>query len=45
MEATPKCHFVMGFHIGSPEIGSFIALKAHNFLCKLALEVRFKAKL
>ncbi len=45
---TPKCHFVSGFPSGSPEIlnvGTFMTLKGHKFVCKPLIEMRSEAKL
>jgi len=46
MGPTPKCHFVLGFPSGSPEIpttGTPMTLGAHNFVCKPLIEMRSKA--
>jgi hypothetical protein len=44
--ATSKCHFVLGFPTFEiPEIGTPTTLEAHNFLCRLSIGVRSKAKL
>jgi hypothetical protein len=32
-------------HVGSPEIGTLVTLKAHNFLCKPLIEMKSKEKL
>jgi len=48
MGVAPKCHFVSRLLAGSFEIlkiETFVTLKAHNFLCRPLIEVRFKAKL
>jgi len=45
---APKWHFVSGFPSGSLEIFEIeilATLKAHNFVCRPSIEVRFKEKL
>jgi hypothetical protein len=40
---TPKCHFVLGFPSGGPEISKIgipTTLEAHNFVCRPLIEVR-----
>jgi hypothetical protein len=48
MRPTPKGHFVLGLPNGSPEIpkiGTLATLRAHNFVCKPSIEMRFATKL
>jgi len=48
MGSAPKCHFVPRLPSESPEIptvGTLATLEAHNFVCKLLIEMRFEAKL
>ncbi len=47
-EATSKWHFVSKLPNGNPEIprvGTFATLRPHNFVCRLLIEMRSKAKL
>jgi len=48
MEVALKCHFPQDSQVGGFEIFEieiFATLEAHNFLCRLLIEVRFKEKL
>jgi hypothetical protein len=48
MGPTPKCHFVLGFPSGNPEIPNIripTTLEARNFVHWPSIEVRSKAKL
>jgi len=48
MGLAPKCYFVLGLPNWSPEIPEMripATMEAHNFMCKLLIEMRFKAKL
>jgi len=48
MGPAPKCHFVQGFPSGSleiPKVGTPTTLRAHNFVCKPPIKIRFEAKL
>jgi len=48
MGPATKCHFVLGFPNGNPEIptiGIPVTLGAHNFVCRPPIEMGFKEKL
>jgi hypothetical protein len=48
MKPTSKWNFVLGLPSGNPEIAkirTFVTLKAHNFVCRPWLEMRYEEKL
>jgi len=47
-KVAPKCHFFRNSQVGNPkifEIKTFAIWKAHNFFCRLSIEVKLKKML